>query len=112
MKRNRERVANLGAPSQNSAISLPFLVVNTSKKTTIDCSISSDKYATHCVHECVCLRVCVWGSHIREKEAKINIHCKPSEKGKHVLYQGEKMTYMYMYMYSIWVTSIFTSRPV
>jgi transcription factor Dp-1 len=43
MKRNRERVANLGAPSQNSAISLPFLVVNTSKKTTIDCSISSDK---------------------------------------------------------------------
>ena len=45
MKRNRERVANLGTPSQNSAISLPFLVVNTSKKTTIDCSISSDKYA-------------------------------------------------------------------
>ena len=44
MKRNRERVANLGAPSQNSAISLPFLVVNTGKKTTIDCSISSDKY--------------------------------------------------------------------
>ncbi|CAI8052334.1 Transcription factor Dp-1 [Geodia barretti] len=43
MKRNRERVANLGAPSQNSAISLPFLVVNTGKKTTIDCSISSDK---------------------------------------------------------------------
>lgn len=43
MKRNRERVANLGEPSQNSAISLPFLVVNTSKKTTIDCSISSDK---------------------------------------------------------------------
>ena len=44
MKRNRERVANLGAPSQNSSISLPFLVVNTSRKTTIDCSISSDKY--------------------------------------------------------------------
>eukprot|EP00731_Ephydatia_muelleri_P030019 Em0021g542a len=43
MKRNREKLASTGAPPQNSAISLPFIVVNTSKKTTIDCSISSDK---------------------------------------------------------------------
>ena len=53
MKKNRERVAKLGAPSQNSAINLPFLVVNTSKKTTIDCSISSDKYVMGI--SCVCM---------------------------------------------------------
>ena len=44
MKRNRERVASLGTPAHNSSIALPFILVNTSKKTTIDCSISSDKY--------------------------------------------------------------------
>ncbi len=43
MKRNRERVASLGVLAQNSSISLPFILANTSKKTTIDCSISSDK---------------------------------------------------------------------
>ena len=57
MKRNREKLASSGAPPQNSAISLPFIVVNTSKKTTIDCSISSDK----CVegHKGRGLRVCL-----------------------------------------------------
>ena len=44
MKRNRERVSSLGTPAQNSAIGLPFIIVNTNKSTTIDCSISSDKY--------------------------------------------------------------------
>ena len=44
MKRNRERVSSLGTPAQNSAIGLPFIIVNTNKNTTIDCSISSDKY--------------------------------------------------------------------
>lgn len=33
-----------GPPKPNSAIQLPFLIVNTSKKTVIDCSISNDKY--------------------------------------------------------------------
>nr|XP_006818015.1 PREDICTED: transcription factor Dp-1-like [Saccoglossus kowalevskii] len=33
-----------GPPTQNSAIHLPFIIVNTSKKTVIDCSISNDKF--------------------------------------------------------------------
>ncbi|NXB22633.1 TFDP2 factor, partial [Rhagologus leucostigma] len=35
---------NQGPPSLNSTIQLPFLIVNTSKRTVIDCSISSDKF--------------------------------------------------------------------
>ncbi|NXG38923.1 TFDP2 factor, partial [Dromaius novaehollandiae] len=35
---------NQGPPALNSTIQLPFLIVNTSKKTVIDCSISSDKF--------------------------------------------------------------------
>ncbi|NXJ27410.1 TFDP2 factor, partial [Dicrurus megarhynchus] len=35
---------NQGRPSLNSTIQLPFLIVNTSKRTIIDCSISSDKF--------------------------------------------------------------------
>ncbi|XP_071501333.1 transcription factor Dp-1-like [Diadema antillarum] len=31
-------------PTTNSAIHLPYIIVNTSKKTVIDCSISNDKY--------------------------------------------------------------------
>ncbi|KAG9494480.1 hypothetical protein GDO78_002021 [Eleutherodactylus coqui] len=31
-------------PAVNSTIKLPFIIVNTSKKTVIDCSISSDKF--------------------------------------------------------------------
>lgn len=34
---------NQGPPSLTSTIQLPFLIVNTSKRTIIDCSISSDK---------------------------------------------------------------------
>lgn len=47
VQRNRqtEQQANR-APPPNSIIHLPFIIVNTSKKTVIDCSISSDKYAT------------------------------------------------------------------
>lgn len=30
-------------PSSNSAVQLPFLAVNTNKKTHINCSISNDK---------------------------------------------------------------------
>ncbi|KFU92641.1 Transcription factor Dp-2, partial [Chaetura pelagica] len=35
---------NQGPPAFNSTIQLPFLIVNTSKRTVIDCSISSDKF--------------------------------------------------------------------
>ncbi|KAH0624043.1 hypothetical protein JD844_007352 [Phrynosoma platyrhinos] len=33
-----------GPPAVNSTIQLPFLIINTSKRTVIDCSISSDKF--------------------------------------------------------------------
>ena len=43
MERNKEREKREGPPPPNSAIQLPFIIVNTSKKTVIDCSISNDK---------------------------------------------------------------------
>ena len=43
MERNKEREKREGTPAPNSAIQLPFIIVNTSKKTVIDCSISNDK---------------------------------------------------------------------
>lgn len=43
VQRNRELEKTQGAPSPNSAIQLPYIIVNTSKKTVIDCSISKDK---------------------------------------------------------------------
>lgn len=43
VERNKEREKCEGAPAPNSAIQLPFIIVNTSKKTVIDCSISNDK---------------------------------------------------------------------
>ncbi|XP_064615212.1 transcription factor Dp-2-like isoform X2 [Liolophura sinensis] len=44
VQRNREVKKTQGSPAANSAIQLPFIIVNTSKKTVIDCSISNDKY--------------------------------------------------------------------
>ena len=44
VERNKEQEKRSGAPDRNGAIQLPFIIVNTSKKTVIDCSISSDKY--------------------------------------------------------------------
>lgn len=44
VQRNRAEEQTKGSPSPNSAIQLPFILVNTSKKTVIDCSISNDKY--------------------------------------------------------------------
>ncbi|KAK3095066.1 hypothetical protein FSP39_009877 [Pinctada imbricata] len=44
VQRNKEHERLHGSPAQNSAIQLPFIIVNTSKKTVIDCSISNDKY--------------------------------------------------------------------
>lgn len=42
-KRNRENERIYGPPAASSCIQLPFIVVNTNKKTTINCSISNDK---------------------------------------------------------------------
>ncbi|CAG5865747.1 unnamed protein product [Menidia menidia] len=49
VQRNRqtEQQANR-PPPPNSIIHLPFIIVNTSKKTVIDCSISNDKYGASC----------------------------------------------------------------
>lgn len=41
--RNREMEMKNGPPAPNSFIQLPFIVVNTNRKTVIDCSISHDK---------------------------------------------------------------------
>ncbi|KAK3875270.1 hypothetical protein Pcinc_019868 [Petrolisthes cinctipes] len=43
VERNRTEERIHGAPSPNSAIQLPFIIVNTNKKTVIECSISNDK---------------------------------------------------------------------
>ncbi|XP_005090901.1 transcription factor Dp-1 [Aplysia californica] len=43
VQRNRDLEKSQGPPASNSAIQLPFIIVNTSKKTVIDCSISNDK---------------------------------------------------------------------
>ncbi|XP_012283649.1 transcription factor Dp-1 isoform X5 [Orussus abietinus] len=43
VERNRYNESFNGPPKPNSAIQLPFIIVNTSKKTVIDCSISNDK---------------------------------------------------------------------
>lgn len=43
VERNKESEERGLVPSQNSAIQLPFITVNTHKKTQINCSISEDK---------------------------------------------------------------------
>merc|ERR1711976_187533 len=44
VERNKEKEKqHSGPPAPNSAIQLPFIIVNTSKKTVIDCRISHDK---------------------------------------------------------------------
>ncbi|KAJ8253240.1 hypothetical protein GJAV_G00210630 [Gymnothorax javanicus] len=45
VQRNRQAEQQAGRPPPpNSVIHLPFIIVNTSKKTVIDCSISNDKF--------------------------------------------------------------------
>lgn len=44
VQRNKQVEKEQGSPAQNTAIHLPFIIVNTSKKTVIDCSISNDKW--------------------------------------------------------------------
>lgn len=43
VERNRGQESKYGVPAPNTAIHLPFIIVNTSKKTVIDCRISNDK---------------------------------------------------------------------
>ncbi|XP_057302523.1 transcription factor Dp-1-like isoform X1 [Hydractinia symbiolongicarpus] len=43
VERNKIAEKKTGPPQSNACIHLPFIIVNTSKKTVIDCSISSDK---------------------------------------------------------------------
>ncbi|XP_066930832.1 transcription factor Dp-1-like [Clytia hemisphaerica] len=43
VERNKRNEKKNGPPQSNACIHLPFIIVNTSKKTVIDCSISSDK---------------------------------------------------------------------
>lgn len=43
IERNKEAESKGVKPSPSSAIHLPFIVVNTSDKALIDCSISNDK---------------------------------------------------------------------
>lgn len=43
VERNRHLEQTQGRPLQHTSIQLPFIIVNTSKKTVIDCSISNDK---------------------------------------------------------------------
>lgn len=44
VQRNKNVEQEKGLPRSNSTIHLPFIIVNTSKKTVIDCSISNDKF--------------------------------------------------------------------
>ncbi|XP_069070033.1 transcription factor Dp-2 isoform X5 [Pleurodeles waltl] len=43
-RNQRNEQQSQGTPALNSTIQLPFIIVNTSKRTVIDCSISSDKF--------------------------------------------------------------------
>ncbi|KAK2817886.1 hypothetical protein Q7C36_021819 [Tachysurus vachellii] len=44
VQRNREAEKKNHRPPSNTVIHLPFIIVNTSKNTVIDCSISNDKF--------------------------------------------------------------------
>lgn len=44
MQRNRDREREHGRPAENSILYLPYIIVNTEKKTMIDCQIAPDRY--------------------------------------------------------------------
>lgn len=44
VERNRLQESLYGPPKPNSAIQLPFIIINTDRKTVVNCSISNDKY--------------------------------------------------------------------
>lgn len=43
VERNRLNESVYGPPKPNSAIQLPFIIINTDRKTVVNCSISNDK---------------------------------------------------------------------
>jgi hypothetical protein len=43
VERNRISECMYGPPKPNSAIQLPFIIINTDRKTVVNCSISNDK---------------------------------------------------------------------
>lgn len=47
IERNKNLEKRGIVPSANSAVHLPFIVINTNKKTHINCNISNDKYVYH-----------------------------------------------------------------
>lgn len=44
VERNKKLEKKGGRPAQTTAVELPFLVVNTSRETMVNCSVSNDKY--------------------------------------------------------------------
>lgn len=46
VERNREKERTEGRPAENTVLYLPYIVVNTEKKTMIDCAISHDKFVS------------------------------------------------------------------
>lgn len=63
VERNQLNESLRGPPKPNSAIQLPFLIVNTSKKTVIDCSISNDKYVE------IIMQIRLTNTHIRKSRS-------------------------------------------
>ncbi|VDO70514.1 unnamed protein product [Onchocerca flexuosa] len=46
VEKNRELERDNGRPREDSVLYLPFIIVNTAKKTFIDCAISHDKFVS------------------------------------------------------------------
>lgn len=44
VQRNRDRERSIGRPPDAAILYLPYIIVNTDKKTLVDCSISHDKF--------------------------------------------------------------------
>lgn len=48
VERNRELERQEGRPREDAILYLPFIIINTAKKTFIDCAISHDKFVSFC----------------------------------------------------------------
>uniref|UniRef100_A0A914DE84 Uncharacterized protein n=1 Tax=Acrobeloides nanus TaxID=290746 RepID=A0A914DE84_9BILA len=44
VQRNREREREEGRPADSAILYLPYIIVNTDRRTNVDCAISADKY--------------------------------------------------------------------
>jgi hypothetical protein len=47
VQRNREREREEGRPADSAILYLPYIIVNTDRRTNVDCAISADKYGTY-----------------------------------------------------------------